>query len=84
MGQEGQLRLILINVWIKTIINMVLKPNSGVDPELGSSHRLIGSTRVNLKLLYIKKNNFILTKKNQQFCLLVFDPESTLVFNRPS
>jgi hypothetical protein len=32
MGREGQLGLTQVNIWIKIIIIIILKPDLGVDP----------------------------------------------------
>jgi hypothetical protein len=43
-GQKGQYGLTKVNVWIKMIIILVLKPDSGIDSKQGLGHGSRGST----------------------------------------
>jgi hypothetical protein len=53
-GSGGSHELTRVNLWIKMVIIIVLKPHSGIDPRQGLDHELGGSTWLTH---FFKKNN---------------------------
>jgi hypothetical protein len=71
-SREGQHKFTRVNVWIKVVIIIIWKPDSGVNPRQGLDHRSRGSTWRPKIFLRNNQSNLILTKNIFQKCQQVF------------
>jgi hypothetical protein len=87
-SREGQHGLTCTNVWIKMVITIVFKSDSGVDPRQGSSHELRGSTRLTQNFYFFSKivNEFlthVLSRVDLSFWLRQVESILPLFFLKP-
>jgi len=73
-SREGQHEFTRVNVWIKVVIIIIWKPDSGVNPRQGLDHRSRGSTWRPKIFLRNNQSNLILTKNIFQKSQQVFCP----------